>query len=116
RDETPSAMTTCRKRSAARTSEIKRLLRLIAARISNWHGQTITRSNASRNSTTRNAPRFAMRLTDFKVMTFDCYGTLIDWETGMLAALAPLVRRLPRPPSREHVLAPHAPHEHAQEG
>ena len=22
-----------------------------------------------------------MRLTDFKVLTFDCYGTLIDWET-----------------------------------
>jgi 2-haloacid dehalogenase len=23
----------------------------------------------------------------FEVMTFDCYGTLIDWETGLLAAL-----------------------------
>ena len=29
-----------------------------------------------------------MRLTDFKVLTFDCYGTLIDWESGMIAALA----------------------------
>jgi 2-haloacid dehalogenase len=28
---------------------------------------------------------------DFDVLTFDCYGTLIDWETGLLAALrAPL--------------------------
>jgi 2-haloacid dehalogenase len=26
-------------------------------------------------------------LTDFDVLTFDCYGTLIDWETGILAAL-----------------------------
>ena len=25
-----------------------------------------------------------MRLTDFKALTFDCYGTLIDWETGMI--------------------------------
>ncbi len=25
-----------------------------------------------------------MRLTDFKALTFDCYGTLIDWETGMM--------------------------------
>ena len=29
------------------------------------------------------------KLTDFKVLTFDVYGTLIDWETGVLAALAP---------------------------
>jgi hypothetical protein len=30
-----------------------------------------------------------MRLTDFSALTFDCYGTLIDWETGILAALRP---------------------------
>jgi FMN phosphatase YigB (HAD superfamily) len=23
----------------------------------------------------------------FEILTFDCYGTLIDWETGILAAL-----------------------------
>jgi putative hydrolase of the HAD superfamily len=28
-----------------------------------------------------------MRLRDFSALTFDCYGTLIDWETGILAAL-----------------------------
>jgi 2-haloacid dehalogenase len=28
-----------------------------------------------------------MKLTDFKALTFDCYGTLIDWEAGLLAAL-----------------------------
>ena len=32
-----------------------------------------------------------MRLTDFKVLTFDCYGTLIDWETGIVNALRPLL-------------------------
>jgi 2-haloacid dehalogenase len=26
------------------------------------------------------------------VLTFDCYGTLIDWESGILAALQPLLR------------------------
>ena len=26
----------------------------------------------------------------FDVITFDCYGTLIDWETGLLAALPPV--------------------------
>jgi 2-haloalkanoic acid dehalogenase type II len=32
-----------------------------------------------------------MRLTDFRVLSFDCYGTLIDWESGILAALQPLL-------------------------
>jgi 2-haloacid dehalogenase len=27
------------------------------------------------------------------MITFDCYGTLIDWESGMLAAMRPLFRR-----------------------
>lgn len=32
-----------------------------------------------------------MRLTDYKVLTFDCYGTLIDWEAGIWDALQPLL-------------------------
>ncbi len=31
------------------------------------------------------------RLTDFSVLSFDCYGTLIDWETGIWDALQPLL-------------------------
>ena len=27
----------------------------------------------------------------YKIMTFDCYGTLIDWESGILGALKPLL-------------------------
>jgi 2-haloalkanoic acid dehalogenase type II len=30
-------------------------------------------------------------LADFSVLTFDCYGTLIDWETGIWDALQPLL-------------------------
>ena len=33
------------------------------------------------------------RLTDFDVLSFDCYGTLIDWETGIKNALAGWRRR-----------------------
>ena len=29
----------------------------------------------------------------FEVLTFDCYGTLIDWETGIWAALHPILVR-----------------------
>jgi len=30
-------------------------------------------------------------LSDYKVLTFDCYGTLIDWESGIWDALQPLL-------------------------
>lgn len=33
----------------------------------------------------------AKKLTDFKVLTFDCYGTLIDWESGIWDAMQPLL-------------------------
>ena len=33
----------------------------------------------------------AKRLSDFSVLTFDCYGTLIDWESGIWDALQPLL-------------------------
>ena len=29
----------------------------------------------------------------FTHLTFDCYGTIIDWETGILSALGPVLRR-----------------------
>ena len=31
----------------------------------------------------------ALDLGDFSALTFDCYGTLIDWERGIVAALRP---------------------------
>lgn len=34
-----------------------------------------------------------MDFSQFKVLTFDCYGTLIDWESGILASLRPLVQK-----------------------
>ena len=34
-----------------------------------------------------------MSFDSIRLITFDCYGTLIDWENGMLAALRPLFSR-----------------------
>jgi 2-haloacid dehalogenase len=34
-----------------------------------------------------------MSFESIRLITFDCYGTLIDWENGMLAALRPLFFR-----------------------
>lgn len=52
-----------------------------------------------------------MRLSDFKALTFDCYGTLIDWETGIFTALQPLVAKVSRSLSRDDILEAHAFHE-----
>lgn len=56
-----------------------------------------------------------MRLTDFKVLTFDCYGTLIDWEKGILTSLQPLLRRTSSTLSEDAVLEAYADAESAQE-
>lgn len=55
------------------------------------------------------------KLTDFSVLTFDCYGTLIDWETGIWDALQPLIKSNGTDPQREDVLAAYGELEHEQE-
>jgi 2-haloacid dehalogenase len=56
-----------------------------------------------------------MKLGDFKVLSFDCYGTLIDWERGLWAALQPLAARATRAPAREAALEAFAAREAAEE-
>ena len=55
----------------------------------------------------------SVRLSDFKVLSFDCYGTLIDWESGMLASLEGLTNPLGL--TRNEILQAHATHEAAQQ-
>jgi len=56
-----------------------------------------------------------MKLTDFDTLTFDCYGTLIDWESGMIEGLKPLTDRLAQPLNRNAILQAHARHESSQQ-
>jgi 2-haloacid dehalogenase len=56
-----------------------------------------------------------MNLTDFNTLTFDCYGTLIDWETGIFDGLATLLSRAEIPLTRDQVLEAHARHESSQQ-
>ena len=49
-----------------------------------------------------------MKLNDFKVLTFDVYGTLIDWEGGMIAGLKPLTDRASQNLTRDDILGAHA--------
>lgn len=37
----------------------------------------------------------AKNLSDFRVLTFDCYGTLIDWESGIWDAFQPILMANP---------------------
>jgi 2-haloalkanoic acid dehalogenase type II len=39
-----------------------------------------------------------MQLSQFKALSFDCYGTLIDWESGIAEALRPLAERSGKTP------------------
>ena len=55
------------------------------------------------------------KLTDFKALTFDCYGTLIDWESGMVEALKPLTSKASRKLTRDEILEAHARHESSQQ-
>ena len=57
-----------------------------------------------------------MKLSDFKALTFDVYGTLIDWESGMVAGLKPLTSRFTHELSRDDILEAHARHESFQQG
>ena len=34
-----------------------------------------------------------MRFTGFQALSFDCYGTLINWEAGIAAVLSPWAKR-----------------------
>jgi 2-haloacid dehalogenase len=54
-------------------------------------------------------------LTDFKALTFDCYGTLIDWESGIASGLSELASRAPEPLARDEILEAHARHESYQQ-
>lgn len=56
-----------------------------------------------------------MRLHDFRVLTFDCYGTLIDWETGIHDALQPLLQKGGLDLPRDEVLEAFARHESGQQ-
>ena len=54
-------------------------------------------------------------LTRFKALSFDCYGTLIDWEAGMAAVLAPWAREQGLDVSHEQLLVAYGDQEAAVE-
>ena len=45
-----------------------------------------------------------MTPADFDVLTFDCYGTLIDWEAGIVAAIRPWLEGQGLAAEDDHIL------------
>lgn len=56
-----------------------------------------------------------MKIGDYSTLTFDCYGTLIDWETGIYEELFPWLERHGAGLSRDEVLELYAREEADQE-
>jgi 2-haloacid dehalogenase len=56
-----------------------------------------------------------VEITDFEAISFDCYGTLIDWEAGLDAALGPWARSSGLGLDGEALLAAYAGHEEREE-
>ena len=52
-----------------------------------------------------------MKVTDFDALSFDCYGTLIDWEAGLAAVLGPWARSRGLGRSDEALLTAYSGHE-----
>jgi 2-haloalkanoic acid dehalogenase type II len=52
-----------------------------------------------------------VQLTDFRALSFDCYGTLIDWESGLAAVLQPWAQRRGLAMTDDQLLAAHGRHE-----
>ncbi|MCA9519770.1 MAG: haloacid dehalogenase type II [Myxococcales bacterium] len=51
----------------------------------------------------------------YRVLSFDCYGTLIDWESGILEALRPLLARKGVEPTDDELLELHGRFEPAEQ-
>ena len=81
----------------------------------------MTNERSARHDTSNQIIRFnaAMTtdvdLTGFEALSFDCYGTLIDWETGITAVLAPWAREQALDLTDEDLLLAYADNEAAVE-
>jgi putative hydrolase of the HAD superfamily len=55
------------------------------------------------------------KLTDFEALSFDCYGTLIDWEAGIAAVLDACAKTRGLDLDQEQLLSAYSAHEAAAE-
>jgi 2-haloacid dehalogenase len=56
-----------------------------------------------------------VKITEFEALSFDCYGTLIDWEAGIVAVLGPWARSRGLALDDEALLTAYSKHEERAE-
>lgn len=56
-----------------------------------------------------------INFNDFSHLSFDCYGTLIDWESGILSCLHPILKRHGISANDEGILRLYAKYEALEE-
>ena len=49
---------------------------------------------------------------NYEVLSFDCYGTLVDWESGIISGLRPVLRGHRVEATDDEILSLHAQTEH----
>jgi 2-haloacid dehalogenase len=54
----------------------------------------------------------AVEADNYEVLSFDCYGTLVDWESGIISGLRPVLRAHRVEVTDDEILALHAQSEH----
>jgi 2-haloalkanoic acid dehalogenase type II len=69
-------------------------------------------SSATRPQLDRSA---TLKISDFEALSFDCYGTLIDWEAGIAAVLGAWAKRRGLDLDEEQLLTAYSAHEAAAE-
>jgi phosphoglycolate phosphatase-like HAD superfamily hydrolase len=57
-----------------------------------------------------------VNLADYDALSFDCYGTLIDWETGIASVLTPWAREAGLDVTDEELLQAYAENEEPRLG
>ena len=56
-----------------------------------WSCKLSYTKRITKHDSLRSGVKDVIDFDNYKVLTFDCYGTLIDWENGILSAIKPLL-------------------------
>jgi 2-haloacid dehalogenase len=89
--------------------------RRVRGRRTGWLAESTRVRQWDRLIQTTNRQGIDMNLADYKALSFDCYGTLIDWEAGIAAVVRPWATEVGLEMDDEQLLHAYAENEAATE-